>query len=307
MTKDLQGHMDQRDQEEFRALVDLQGIQVQRDFKEIRVSQVLLVLMVLQEPLVLDSKVLRVRGARKEEWELPDRLELVNPDSQVPVVLREHQESGAYQEKDFLDLRVKRDLKDQSAHKDYKACQSKGIRGSQAQWGSQDSLESQGKMGPLERREKLDFQEQEAQKECLGKDSPAPRVMKERKGAKEIKDRGGFQDPKGQRESQVLWAPSECPEPQFLDHLDQRETEEYLACLVLKENLDFLFEDQRVPRVPEDQWGLQDSKVMAILVWLDREDCQDPLDQWAYVVWETLEQRENQESEALQVPLGLGE
>ena len=24
-----------------------------------------------------------------------------------------------------------------------------------------------------------------------------------------------------------------------------RETEEYLACLVLKENLDFLFEDQR--------------------------------------------------------------
>lgn len=24
------------------------------------------------------------------------------------------------------------------------------------------------------------------------------------------------------RESQVLWAPSECPEPQFLDHLDQR-------------------------------------------------------------------------------------
>lgn len=46
---------------------------------------------------------------------------------------------------------------------------------------------------------------------------------------------------------------------------------------------------------------------MAILVWLDREDCQDPLDQWAYVVWETLEQRENQESEALQVPLGLGE
>lgn len=23
----------------------------------------------------------------------------------------------------------------------------------------------------------------------------------------------------------------------------------------------------------------------------DREDCQDPLDQWAYVVWETLEQR----------------
>lgn len=148
MTKDLQGHMDQRDQEEFRALVDLQGIQVQRDFKEIRVSQVLLVLMVLQEPLVLDSKVLRVRGARKEEWELPDRLELVNPDSQVPVVLREHQESGAYQEKDFLDLRVKRDLKDQSAHKDYKACQSKGIRGIWDLWdrrGQREFLASEAK------------------------------------------------------------------------------------------------------------------------------------------------------------------
>lgn len=161
-------------------------------------------------------------------------------------------------------------------------------------------------MGPLERREKLGFQEQEAQKECLEKDSLAPRVMKERKEAKEIKDRGGFQDPKGRRENRALWAPSECLEHQFLDHLDQRETEEDLECLVSRENLDFLFEDQRVPRVPGDQWVLQDSKVMAILVWLDLEDCQDPLDQWAYVVWETLERRESQGSEALQVPLGLG-
>lgn len=138
MTKDLQGHMDQKDQEEFRALVDLQGIQAQRDFKEIRVSQVLLVLMVLQEPLVLDSKVLRVKGARKEGQALQDRLELVNPDSQVPVVLKEHQERGAYQEKDFQDQRGKRVLKDQLAHKDYKACQSKGIRGIWDLWDPRD-------------------------------------------------------------------------------------------------------------------------------------------------------------------------
>ncbi|ERE91185.1 collagen alpha-1(XXVIII) chain, partial [Cricetulus griseus] len=91
-----------------------------------------------------------------------------------------------------------------------------------------------------------------------------------------------------------------------------RVIEEDLGCLALKENLDFLFEDQRVPRVLGDQWVLQDSKVMAILVWLmqchrrDLEECQDPLDQWAYMVWETLEQRESQESEALQVLLGLG-
>lgn len=128
MTKDLQGHLDQRDQEDFRALVDLQEIQAQRDFKAIRVSQVLLALMVLQEPLVLDSKVLREKEAKKEEQELQDRLELVSQASQVPVVRREHQERGAYLEKDFQDLRVKRVLKDQLAHKDYKACQSKGTR-----------------------------------------------------------------------------------------------------------------------------------------------------------------------------------
>lgn len=98
MTKDFQGLMGQRDPEEFRALVDLQVIQAQRDFKEIRVSQVLLVLMVPQEPLVLDSKVLREKEARKEEQEPQDRLELVNLDSQVPVVLREHQEREAHQE-----------------------------------------------------------------------------------------------------------------------------------------------------------------------------------------------------------------
>lgn len=54
---------------------------------------------------------------------------MVNRDSQVPVVLREHKERGAHQEKDFQDQRVKRVLKDQLAHKDHKACQSKGIRG----------------------------------------------------------------------------------------------------------------------------------------------------------------------------------
>lgn len=120
--------MDQRDPEDFRALVDLQGIQVQRDFKAIRVSQVLLVLMVLQEPLVLDSKVLRGKGDRKEEQGLQDQLELVSQASQDPVVLRELQERGAYQGKDFQDQRVKKVLKDQLDHKDYKACQSKGTR-----------------------------------------------------------------------------------------------------------------------------------------------------------------------------------
>lgn len=174
------------------------------------------------------------------------------------------------------------------------------------QWGSPDSLGSQEKMEPLERREKLGFQEQEAQRESLEKDSQVPRAMKERKGAKEIKDRGGFQDPRGQRESRALWARLECLEYQFLDQLGLREIEEDLGCLVLKENLDFLLEDQRVPRVLEDQWVLQDSKAMAILAWLDLEECQDPLDQWACVVWETLEQRENKGSEALQVLLGLG-
>lgn len=100
------------------------------------------------------------------------------------------------------------------------------------QWVSRDSLEYPGKMEPLERREKLGFQEQEVQKDCLGEDSLAPRVMKERKGAKEIKDRGAFQDPRGQRESQALWALLECLEHQFLDQLDQREIEEDLGCLV---------------------------------------------------------------------------
>lgn len=121
--------MDQRDPEDFRALVDLQGIQARRDFKAIRVNQVPLVLMVLQEPPVLDSKELRGKEVRKEEQELQDRLALVNQASQVPAVLREHQERGAYQEKDFQGQRVKKALKDQLAHRDYKACQSKGTRG----------------------------------------------------------------------------------------------------------------------------------------------------------------------------------
>lgn len=129
VTKDLQGHMDQRVPEDFRALLDLQGIQAQGGFKATRGSLVLLVLMVLQEPLVLVSKVLRGKEARKEEQGLQDRLVLVSQARQVPVVLREHQERGAYQEKDFQDQRVKKVLKDQLAHKDYKAHQSKGTRG----------------------------------------------------------------------------------------------------------------------------------------------------------------------------------
>lgn len=137
--------MDQRDPEDFRALVDLLGIQASREFKAIRVSQVLLVLMVLREPLVLDSKVLRGREARKEEQGLQDRLALVSRASQVPVVLRELQERGAYPEKDFRDQRVKKVLKDQLAHKDCKACQSKGTRGIWDLWDPKDqwaSLES---------------------------------------------------------------------------------------------------------------------------------------------------------------------
>ncbi|KAK7823574.1 hypothetical protein U0070_004688, partial [Myodes glareolus] len=51
----------------------------------------------------------------------------------------------------------------------------KEIRGSRVRWGYQDSLGSQEKMEPLERREKLGFQEQEAQKESLEKGSQAPR------------------------------------------------------------------------------------------------------------------------------------
>lgn len=156
------------------------------------------------------------------------------------------------------------------------------------------------------RREKQGSQEQEAQKDHLEKDSLAPREMKERKGAKEIQDRGDFRGLKGQRAIQGLWALLGFLEHQFLDHLGQRETEEDLGCLGLKENLALLFEDQRVPKALEDQWVLQDSKAMAILVWLDLEDYQDPLDQWVYVEWETLEQRESRVSEDLQGPPGLG-
>lgn len=58
----------------------------------------------------------------------------------------------------------------------------------------------------------------------------------------------------------------ECLDHQFLDHLGQREIEEVLGCLDLKENLDFLFEDQRVPKALRDPRVLQDSKVTAILV-----------------------------------------
>lgn len=93
----------------------------------------------------MDSKVLREREARKEELGLRDPLALANQASQVPVVLREHQERGAYREKDFQDQRAKKVLKDQLAHKDYKACQSKGTRGTWDLWDPKDqraSLES---------------------------------------------------------------------------------------------------------------------------------------------------------------------
>lgn len=155
------------------------------------------------------------------------------------------------------------------------------------------------------RRGKQGFQEQEAQKDFLEKDNLAPRVMKERKGAKEIKDKEDFRGPKGQRVIRGLWALLGCLEHQILDHLGQREIEEDLACLDLKENLEFLFEDQRVPKALGDQWVLQDPKATAILVRLDLEDYQDPLDQWVYVEWETLERRESLVSEALRAQLGL--
>lgn len=45
---------------------------------------------------------------------------------------------------------------------------------------------------------------------------------------------------------------------------------------------------------------------MAILVWLDLEDYQDPRDQWVYVELGTLEQRESRVSEDLRAPQGLG-
>lgn len=157
------------------------------------------------------------------------------------------------------------------------------------------------------RREKQGFQEQEAWKDLLEEDNLAPRVMKGRKGAKETKDRGDFQGPKGQRVIQGLWALLGCLEHQFLGHLGQREIEEALGYPDLKENLELLFEDRRVPKALGDQWAFQDSKAMAILVWLDLEDYQDPRDQWVYVDWGTLEQRESLASEVLQAPLGLGE
>ncbi|KAL6034754.1 hypothetical protein STEG23_012366, partial [Scotinomys teguina] len=209
------------------------------------------------------------------------------------------------------------------------------LLGSQVQWGSQDSLVYPGKMEPLERREKLGFQEQEAQKECLGKASRAPRVNcipVDLVGGSVFsvehpfvdvlvhdslvfKGEPGIMGPFGMPGSSVpgpagpkdemdglsslhmgsLFLPCTSVVPHVTQSLTNaiqmnREIEEGLGFLVLKENLDFLFEDQRVSRVLEDQWVLPDSKVMAILVWLDLEECQDPLDQWACVVWETLEQ-----------------
>ncbi|KAK2506614.1 hypothetical protein MC885_001411 [Smutsia gigantea] len=89
--------------------------------------------------------------------------------------------------------------------------------------------------------------------------------MKERKGAKEIKDRGDFQGLKGQRVIRGLWVLLECLEHQFLAYLGQREIEEDLGCLDLKENLELLFEDQRVSKALRDQRELQDSKATAIL------------------------------------------
>lgn len=82
-----------------------------------------LVPMVLQEPLVLDSKVLRGKEARKEELGLQDLLVLVNRARQVPAGLRDHQEREAYQEKDFQGQRVKKVLKEQLAHKEKRAHQ----------------------------------------------------------------------------------------------------------------------------------------------------------------------------------------
>lgn len=156
-------------------------------------------------------------------------------------------------------------------------------RGRLAQQGSQDIQEYQEKMELKGGREKQGFPEQEAQKDHLERDNLAPRVMKERKGAKAIKDRGDSLGLKGQRVIQGLWALLGCLEHQFLDRLGQRETEEDLGYLDLKENLELLFEDQRVPKALRDQWELQDSKALAILVWLDLEDYQDLLDQWVYV------------------------
>lgn len=156
------------------------------------------------------------------------------------------------------------------------------------------------------RREKQGFQEPEAQKDHLGKDNLAPRAMKGRKGAKETQDRGDFQGQRGRRVSQASWVLLGCLEHQFLDHLDPRAIGEDQGCLDLKENLDFLSEDQRVLKALRDQWVLLDSKEMAILVWQDPEDYQDPQDQWVYEEWAILEQRESLGSEALPAPRGLG-
>ncbi|EFB26087.1 hypothetical protein PANDA_008525 [Ailuropoda melanoleuca] len=246
------------------------------------VNQVPLVLMVLQELLVLDNKELRGKEVRKEEQGLRDRLALGSQASQVPVVLREYQERGAYQEKDFQDQRVKKALKDQLAHKDYKARQSKGTRESKVLWVHlvHKGLQDKAHLVP---REKLGSPEQEAQKDHLEKDNLAPRV------------------------NQELWALLGCLEHQFLDHLGQREIEEDRGSLDLKENLELLFEDQRGPKDLRDQWVLQDSKGMAILVWLDLGDYQDPLDQWAYMEWGTLAQSKNTSSNHLAHFLFFGE
>lgn len=126
MTKDPQDHMDQRDPGDFRALVDLQVIQARRDFKAIRVSRVLLVLMVLRESLVLDSRVLRGKEARKEEQGLRGPLALVSRASQVSVVLREHQVRGVHPEKDSQEQRGIWDLWDP---KDQWASLELGVKG----------------------------------------------------------------------------------------------------------------------------------------------------------------------------------
>ncbi|KAB0390107.1 hypothetical protein E2I00_005088, partial [Balaenoptera physalus] len=277
--------MDERDPEDFRALLDLQGIQARRGFKAIRVNLVLLVLMVFQEPLVLDSKVLRRKEARKEELGLQDRLVSVSRARQESKVLLVHLVHKGPQDKAHLVprrskgevgqigptdprgplglgvqgpkayriwqamLRIKIHhcsavidmilmriwvleeyvLQDVTNfeylrgefHDKYELLGDKNLcsstRGSQAQQGSQDSQEYREKMELQGRREKRGFQEQQALKDHLEKDNLASRkidkpcatelglgnitlkVMKERKGAKEIKDRGDFQGSKDQR------------------------------------------------------------------------------------------------------------
>lgn len=77
-------------------------------------------------------------------------------------------------------------------------------RDSQVQKVPRVNQENQEKMELQGRREKPGFQEHEAQKDRLEKDNLAPRVMKERKEAKEIKDRWDFQDLQGQRVNRAL-------------------------------------------------------------------------------------------------------